>query len=225
MDTSPHTIKSKLSSQGAITICTNAAIRIVEVSESMHYRDFLMVSWGFALYPVFTAALIHIYNSSNPDSIVSDVAKSNLMRSLAVVDKLCLLSPMASKMGVILKKVISLSPVFVNNPEFLQALEIDKTLLHNHTTSLTTLSELTRDSIAFNKVNDTGINDDHFKNHWFLNNGPSHKPRLDNLTSLSDDGSWIDQLYIPSQSNTNYKGNSNIFLKKHNIYTKTLVII
>ncbi|KAG2234509.1 hypothetical protein INT48_007322 [Thamnidium elegans] len=208
--------KSKLSSQGALTICTNAAIRIVEVSESMHYRDFLMVSWGFALYPVFTASLIHIYNSSNPDSIVSDVAKSNLMRSLMVVDKLCLLSPMASKMGVILKKVISLSPVFVDNPEFLQALEVDKTLLHNHNTNLTTLSELTRDSTAYKKV---GGNDepsvwksveeaDLLKNHWFLNNGPSHKPRLDNLTSSSDDGSWIDQLYIPSQSDVSYKDNN-----------------
>ncbi|GAA5805450.1 hypothetical protein HPULCUR_010966 [Helicostylum pulchrum] len=213
--------KSKLTSQGALTICTNAAIRIVEVSESMHYRDFLMVSWGFALYPVFTATLIHIHNSSNPDSIVSDVAKSNLMRSLAVVDKLCLLSPMASKMGVILKKVVSLSPVFVDNPEFLQALEIDKTLLHNHTPSLTTLSELTRDSSTAYKTVIGGGNDEQstwksmekatlFKNHWFINNGPSHKPRLDNLTSISDDGSWIDQLYIPSQSDANYKDDNNV---------------
>lgn len=193
-----------------------------------------MVSWGFALYPVFTAALIHIYNSSNPDSIVSDVAKSNLMRSLAVVDKLCLLSPMASKMGVILKKVISLSPVFVDNPEFLQALEVDKTLLHNHTPSLTALSELTRDSNAYKTVsgNDGPTKSawkpieeaDHLKNRWFLDNGRSRKPRLDNLTSFSDDGSWIDQLYIPSQSDVNYKGNPPLFFCRHNMLNSLFTI-
>ncbi|KAI9336593.1 hypothetical protein BD770DRAFT_415773 [Pilaira anomala] len=38
-----HGEKPKLSFQSALTICTNAAIRIVEVSESMHYRDFLKI--------------------------------------------------------------------------------------------------------------------------------------------------------------------------------------
>lgn len=118
--------KQKLSSQSALTICTSAAIRIVELSESMHYRDFFMVSWGFALYPVFTAALIHIYNATNSDSIISDVAKSNLVRALQVVDKLCLLSPMAAGMGNILKKIVALSSIFKNDPDFISTVNIKK---------------------------------------------------------------------------------------------------
>lgn len=207
-----HGEKPKLSSQSALTICTNAAIRIVEVSESMHYRDFLMVSWGFALYPVFTAALIHIYNSSNPDSIVSDVAKSNLMRSLAVVDKLCLLSPMASSMGNILKKVISLSPVFIDDPEFMESLHVNKGSLGCYTENLTKLGEMTRcnpDSGNPKKANpwqptgEDGILENHPCNdkRKTCKIGPD-KP----TTSSSEDGNWIDQLYMPSQPNLNYKG-------------------
>ncbi|CEP17386.1 hypothetical protein [Parasitella parasitica] len=117
---------SRMSSRSSLTICTSAAIRIVEVSENMHYRDFLMVSWGFALYPLFTAALIHTYNCSNLDSIISDVAKSNLVRALAVVDKLCLLSPTTANMSNILKKVIAMSPIFVNDPDFVAMVNIKK---------------------------------------------------------------------------------------------------
>lgn len=92
----------------------------------MHYRDFLLISWGFALYPVFTAALIHIYNCSNSNSIVSDVAKFNLVRALGVMEKLCVLSPIATDMGLVLKKVICESPIFVNDPDFVSKVTINR---------------------------------------------------------------------------------------------------
>jgi hypothetical protein len=64
--------KSSLSS---LSICTSAATRCVDVAASMHFRDFLLVSWNFAIYHVFTASLIHIHTVANSGSVVSDLAK------------------------------------------------------------------------------------------------------------------------------------------------------
>ncbi|KAI9469985.1 MAG: fungal-specific transcription factor domain-containing protein [Benjaminiella poitrasii] len=118
--------KSNLPSQSSLAICTSAAIRIVEVSEKMHFRDFLMLSWGFAIYPAFTAALIHVYNYTNPDSLVSGIAKSYLMRALVLIDKLCLLSPMANNMANVLKRLIMMSPKFINDPELKKTINTEK---------------------------------------------------------------------------------------------------
>lgn len=220
--------KTKLSSQSALTICTSAAIRIIEVSESMHYRDFLMVSWGFALYPVFTAALIHIHNSSNPDSIVSDVAKSNLVRALAVVDKLCLLSPMATSMGNILKKVIALSPIFVDDPDFFATVNIQKDSMEKEQndskvdTSISAPVHLASEKDGrispnmyqrsnmkkrveeWEPTNDTEL----LRSYWFPKDQHINKKRaLDSdLTPMIDDGDWINQLYVRAQPTFAQKG-------------------
>ncbi|KAL9543805.1 hypothetical protein MBANPS3_007933 [Mucor bainieri] len=216
----PHNNKnSKMPSRSSLTICTSAAIRIVEVSESMHYRDFLMVSWGFALYPLFTAALIHIYNSSNPDSIVSDVAKSNLVRALAVVDKLCLLSPMTMNMSNILKKVIALSPIFVNDPDFVAMVNIKKSAVDTE--------GLERVGDPYSKPDDQHIADSPTHQHtavpdatetttagslqdqWFShhsnNNGATKgkQPSVDNVTAPAWDEDWLSQLYTPTQPTFN----------------------
>ena len=216
----------KLSSQSALTICTSAAIRIIEVSESMHYRDFLMVSWGFALYPVFTAALIHIHNSSNPDSIVSDVAKSNLVRAMAVVDKLCLLSPMAASMGNILKKVIAVSSIFVDDPEFVSMVNIRKESekvaqdqCHSTTSKRTDYggnesapsSPIPRNTKRMRKspdgwepTRDVKV----LRSRWFPNDESAGKKRASEsiATPTWDDGSWINQLYTPTQTSFDLKG-------------------
>lgn len=98
--------RNKLSSS-SLTICTNAATRLIDIAEKMHYRDFLLVSWNFALYPIFTAALIHIYNAASSDSIVSDVAKNNLVRSLAVIRRISKLSSGAGKLYEVLKTLVA----------------------------------------------------------------------------------------------------------------------
>lgn len=98
--------RNKLSSS-SLTICTNAATRCIDIAEKMHYRDFLLVSWNFALYPIFTAALIHIYNAASSDSIVSDVAKTNLVRSMAVIRRITKLSPAAGNLYEVLKKLVA----------------------------------------------------------------------------------------------------------------------
>ncbi|KAL0140492.1 fungal-specific transcription factor domain-containing protein [Mucor lusitanicus] len=217
----PHNNKnSKMSSRSSLTICTSAAIRIVEVSESMHYRDFLMVSWGFALYPLFTAALIHIYNSSNPDSIVSDVAKSNLVRALAVVDKLCLLSPMTMNMSNILKKVIALSPIFVNDPEFVAMVNIKKSAVDSeglervgdpyskpddHTAADSPSHQHASAPNANQSATGSSLQDQWFS-HGSSSSRPAAKdkqPSIDQITAPAWDEDWLSQLYTPTQPNFN----------------------
>lgn len=105
------------SSQSSLSICTSAATRCVDIAEKMHYRDFLLVSWNFAIYPVFTASLIHIYNASNPDSIVSDVAKSNLIKAACVIKRLSKLSCGAVKLYEILRSLMKLRDVHVDTTE------------------------------------------------------------------------------------------------------------
>lgn len=208
---------SKMSSRSSLTICTSAAIRIVEVSESMHYRDFLMVSWGFALYPLFTAALIHTYNCSNTDSIVSDVAKSNLVRVLAVVDKLCMLSPVTANMSNILKKVIALSPIFVNDPEFVAMVNIKKSPVDsecldrigdpyskpdNHATE--SPNETLNQQEARSPLSNNETLSSNLDSQWF-NNGPTRdKQNSANITAPPAwDKDWLNQLYTPTQANFN----------------------
>ncbi|KAG1180606.1 hypothetical protein G6F70_000558 [Rhizopus microsporus] len=90
------------SSQSSLNICTNAATCCIEVAEKMHYRDFLLVSWNFAIYPVFTASLIHIYNATNKDRDIAEAAKSNLAKAICVVERLSKVSFNASKFHALL---------------------------------------------------------------------------------------------------------------------------
>ncbi|KAI7850219.1 fungal-specific transcription factor domain-containing protein, partial [Circinella umbellata] len=93
-------------SMSSLTICTNAATRCVDIAEKMHYRDFMLVSWSFSIYPVFTASLIHIYNAASTDIIVADVAKSNIIKAMGVIKRLSKLSPAAGRLFNILKQLM-----------------------------------------------------------------------------------------------------------------------
>lgn len=106
------------SSQSSLSICTSAATRCVDIAEKMHYRDFLLVSWNFAIYPVFTAALVHIYNAANPDSIVSDVAKSNLIKATGVIRRLAKLSTGAQRLYEVLRQLMALRDISVDKGEW-----------------------------------------------------------------------------------------------------------
>ncbi|KAI9489239.1 fungal-specific transcription factor domain-containing protein [Zychaea mexicana] len=93
-------------SMSSLTICTNAATRCVDIAEKMHYRDFMLVSWSFSIYPVFTASLIHIFNAASTDNIVADVAKSNIIKAMGVIKRLSKLSPAAGKLFDVLKQLM-----------------------------------------------------------------------------------------------------------------------
>ncbi|KAI8088657.1 fungal-specific transcription factor domain-containing protein [Halteromyces radiatus] len=86
------------SSQLSLQICTNAAIRCVDLARKIQTRDFILVSWGFTIYPLFIASLIHVYNASSGDSMVADVAKANLLRVLAILQLYGKLSPLAESL-------------------------------------------------------------------------------------------------------------------------------
>ncbi|CAO3627843.1 unnamed protein product [Cunninghamella echinulata] len=86
-----------LVSQVSLSICSNAAIRCVDIAEKIQSEDSVLVTWGFIMYPIFIASLIHVYNAKHPDSIVSDVAKANLLRALNLLKRFSKLSPIAYK--------------------------------------------------------------------------------------------------------------------------------
>lgn len=105
------------SSQSSLSICTSAATRCVDIAEKMHYRDFLLVSWNFAIYPVFTASLIHIYKAADPDTIVSDVAKSNLAKACSVIKRLSNLSTAAGRLYGVLDQLTKIRAIEMDQPE------------------------------------------------------------------------------------------------------------
>ncbi|CAO0801276.1 unnamed protein product [Mucor circinelloides] len=106
------------SSQSSLSICTSAATRCVDIAEKMHYRDFLLVSWNFAIYPVFTASLIHIYNATNPDSIVSDIAKTNLAKACNVIKRLSKLSIGAAQLYDVLRQLTRIREISIDPSVF-----------------------------------------------------------------------------------------------------------
>ncbi|GAN09678.1 transcription factor TamA [Mucor ambiguus] len=106
------------SSQSSLTICTSAATRCVDIAEKMHYRDFLLVSWNFAIYPVFTASLIHIYNATNPDNIVSDIAKTNLTKACGVIKRLSKLSIGAAQLYDVLRQLTKIREISIDPSVF-----------------------------------------------------------------------------------------------------------
>ncbi|ORZ22173.1 fungal-specific transcription factor domain-domain-containing protein [Absidia repens] len=91
-------MKSTPSSHLSLQVCTNAAIRTVDIIGKMQSRNHLLVSWSFIIYPVFVSSLIHVYNANSPSSMVADVARANLMRILATLQLFSKLSPLAEKL-------------------------------------------------------------------------------------------------------------------------------
>ncbi|KAI7899467.1 fungal-specific transcription factor domain-containing protein [Cokeromyces recurvatus] len=171
--------KSKLSSQSSHTICTSAAIRIIEVFEKMHYQDFFMISW---------------------DAIIADVAKSHLIRALALVDKLCLLLPTTKNMVNILRKMIMLSSIFENDPEF-ENINIGCSKDQCHTSS----NSQDRNDYDDDE-HDSNTRETHqysfleqfseaFQKSWVSGNG--HLQTKDMGSPLWNED-WLSQLYTPS---------------------------
>ncbi|CAO3595171.1 unnamed protein product [Absidia cylindrospora] len=91
-------MKSTPSSQLSLQVCTNAAIRTVDIIGKLQSRNHLLVSWSFIIYPVFVSSLIHVYNANSSSSMVADVARANLMRILATLQLFGKLSPLAEKL-------------------------------------------------------------------------------------------------------------------------------
>lgn len=104
------------SSLSSLSICTSAATRCVDVATSMHFRDFLLVSWNFAIYHVFTASLIHIHTVANSGSVVSDLAKGDLIKAIRVVKRLSNLSAAACQIHQVLLRLMKMRNIPYTDP-------------------------------------------------------------------------------------------------------------
>ncbi|KAI9265939.1 fungal-specific transcription factor domain-containing protein [Sporodiniella umbellata] len=94
--------------KSSLSICTDAAERIVEIAENMHYRDFLLVSWNFSIYHVFTASLIHIFNATSNDHHISNPSKQYLRRAISVIERLANLTKSAIKLHQLLLDLVKI---------------------------------------------------------------------------------------------------------------------
>ncbi|KAI8980552.1 fungal-specific transcription factor domain-containing protein [Pilobolus umbonatus] len=173
------------SSQSSLSICTSAATRCVDIAEKMHYRDFLLSSWNFAIYPVFTASLIHIYNASNSDSIVSDVAKGNLIKATQVVKRLSKLSTAAGRVYEVLLQLMKVRRISVTGEE-----EVKKTHRRKKSGSI----KKTDEDIPANKESD-------IQSPITIASDSDIMPSAQSTPS-SMNGDWINGLYSSFQSDS-----------------------
>jgi hypothetical protein len=179
---------AKLSAQTSLAICTNAATKIVEISEKMNYKDFLLVSWSYVFYPLTTATFIHIFNACNPEKTVSQYAKSNLLRSLAMIDKLSTAFSSKDEDEISIRKNILKSKLCSEDPEFAQKLQSQSkdTKLHKKVTKKKRVDKSCNNSRGPSPSN--SLND--------LKEAPNQ------ATSIVTDGLvWLDDLYTSSQQN------------------------
>ncbi|ORX54549.1 hypothetical protein DM01DRAFT_1362876 [Hesseltinella vesiculosa] len=110
----------KKSSVSSLNICISAATRCVDIAERMHYRDFLLVSWNFAIYHVFTASLIHIYSvSKSEDSEAIATATEYLIKSVRLVRRLSKLSFAASQIHLVLMRLMKMRNVTIDDDDLM----------------------------------------------------------------------------------------------------------
>ncbi|RCH82973.1 Transcriptional activator of fatty acid utilization, partial [Rhizopus stolonifer] len=197
----------KLSSQTSLTICTSAAIKVIEISECMNYRDFLLVSWCFALYPLVSAILIHAFNAQSSDKTITTTAKSNLVRGLALMDKLNSLSPFKEHVENTIRTGILNSNLCKQDPELVQLLEAQqkskiKFVLKgttNQESKTTQESETSESKNSFEYKTDECI-----------------------TPLFTDDYHWLDMLYVSSQNMLNQNMlNQNMFQETSNMQQST----
>ncbi|CAO3662163.1 unnamed protein product [Rhizopus microsporus] len=179
---------AKISAQTSLAICTNAATKIVEISERMDYKDLLLISWSYVFYPITTATFIHIFNACNPEKTVSQYAKSNLLRSLAMIDKLSTAFSSKDEDEISIRKNILKSKLCSEDPEFAKKLQSQ-----NKDTKL-------RKKAAKKKRVDKSCNS--FKGLSPNNSLNDLKESPNQATSIVTGGlEWLDDLYTSSQQN------------------------
>ncbi|ORE03209.1 hypothetical protein BCV72DRAFT_308422 [Rhizopus microsporus var. microsporus] len=112
----------KFSAQTSLAICTSAATKIVEISKKMAYKDYILVSCGYAFYPIVTATLIHIFNACNPEKAISGPAKMNLLESLNMIDKLNHAMSSEDAIEMMIRKSVLRSKLCTQDPTFAKML-------------------------------------------------------------------------------------------------------
>lgn len=95
--------KSALSS---LSICTSAAIRCINVAEKMNFRESMLFSWNFVVYPVFSSSIIHIHNANSDDEKLRETAKKYIIKSANLFKRLQSVTANAEQIYQIFVKVL-----------------------------------------------------------------------------------------------------------------------
>lgn len=104
--------KSSLSS---LSICTSAAIRCISTAEKMNFRESMLFSWNFVVYPVFSSSIIHVYNANSDDEKVRETAKVHLKKSTNVFKRLQAITANAEVIYDIFVKVLNIQEIDISN--------------------------------------------------------------------------------------------------------------
>jgi hypothetical protein len=177
----PFIEKGQGNSTSSINICTSAAIQCVDLAEKMHYRDFLLVSWNFVIYPVFTAALIHIYNATQSDNQTAVEAKGHLKRAIAVIRQLGKLSVGANQLHTLLLDLTKFQKIDVDEDDKKKKKRKTRDTRHNITD--------TARQLVSNESNP------HYMSHTSLLSDNETRSQSAQTTSSGDD--CINSLYTP----------------------------
>ncbi|KAI8370961.1 fungal-specific transcription factor domain-containing protein [Blakeslea trispora] len=114
IEASGHGKKAR-SSYSSFRIGTSAATRGIRIASPMTLRDFLMFPYSFSLYPVLQCCLIHMYNTKSPDIRISQPAKADLTKGMALISRLRSMSSTAQRLYRLLKTIMSNNEIEVSS--------------------------------------------------------------------------------------------------------------
>ncbi|KAI8584049.1 hypothetical protein K450DRAFT_221245 [Umbelopsis ramanniana AG] len=110
-----HGQNNAKSSLSSLSICTSAAIRCISIAEKMNFRESMLFSWNFVVYPVFSSSIIHVYNANSDDEKVRETAKINLKKSTNVFKRLQTITANAEVIYNIFVKVLNIQEIDISN--------------------------------------------------------------------------------------------------------------
>lgn len=104
--------KSALSS---LSICTSAATRCINVAEKMNFRESMLFSWNFVVYPVFSSSIVHVHNANSKDEKLRETAKIYLAKSASLFRRLQSVTANAEVIYNIFVKILNIQEVDIGD--------------------------------------------------------------------------------------------------------------
>ncbi|RCH80269.1 hypothetical protein CU098_003227, partial [Rhizopus stolonifer] len=174
--------RSTISSQTSLAICTSAAIRILEISDHMSYRDFLSISWNFAVYPPITATSIHLFNAQNADEAIVKDSKSKVIQGITIINKLNAILVDRDELKIFKDRVLC-SKLFAQDSEF------DEQLRSLKNAGALSFSKKKRKTTG-QKITQTLNKSDH-------RSKKDELPKEHTSSVSSEEYNWLDELRVP----------------------------
>ncbi|KAI8059619.1 fungal-specific transcription factor domain-containing protein [Gongronella butleri] len=104
-------------SYSSFRIGSSAATRGIQFASRLEPRDFLMFPYAFSLYPVLQCCLIQMYNAKSSEVRISEPAKIDLGRGLALINRLKKMSFNADKLQNLLETLMENNDIALPSPE------------------------------------------------------------------------------------------------------------